>query len=159
MPWSTPHSSRSARGFDRATPRPNDESLRSNTQTQRNPSFKPVQMINGKEGKRKGAHHFTLVSDGWTNIHGESIVDYVLVSPDGQALYHKGIRRMGTVTRVGEVESRISSTPFAPIQYRTCPPSEPLSTRTSIPTRSDAMHISSTSQSRTSWTFPTARRR
>lgn len=32
---------------------------------------------------RTGPHHFTLVTDGWKNIRGDAIVDYVLVSPEG----------------------------------------------------------------------------
>lgn len=37
---------------------------------------------------RTGPHRCTLVSDGWTHIRGESIVNHVLVSPEGQALFH-----------------------------------------------------------------------
>ncbi|ODQ70886.1 hypothetical protein LIPSTDRAFT_74386, partial [Lipomyces starkeyi NRRL Y-11557] len=32
--------------------------------------------------------HMTLVTDSWTNIRGEAIVNYVLVAPNGEAMFH-----------------------------------------------------------------------
>lgn len=35
-----------------------------------------------------GNARLTLISDGWTNIRGESIINYMLVRPDGAAYFH-----------------------------------------------------------------------
>lgn len=53
------------------------------------PRDRAIDMINSTSKPRTSPHHYTLVSDGWTNIQSESIVNYCLVSPDGQALSHK----------------------------------------------------------------------
>ncbi|KAK9336991.1 hypothetical protein LIPSTDRAFT_75591 [Lipomyces starkeyi NRRL Y-11557] len=38
--------------------------------------------------KTQAESHMTLVTDSWTNIRGEAIVNYVLVTPNGEAMFH-----------------------------------------------------------------------
>ncbi|KAI5451078.1 hypothetical protein NCC49_001956 [Naganishia albida] len=45
------------------------------------------ELLNGATARTRPLR-FTLVSDGWTHIGDESIVNHVLVSPKGQALFH-----------------------------------------------------------------------
>ncbi|KAK9375191.1 uncharacterized protein V1513DRAFT_443055, partial [Lipomyces chichibuensis] len=40
--------------------------------------------------KIEAESHKTLVTDSWTNIRGEAIVNYVLVTPNGEAMFHSG---------------------------------------------------------------------
>ncbi|KAG6244267.1 hypothetical protein E4U23_006275, partial [Claviceps purpurea] len=43
----------------------------------------------------------TLVSDGWTNIRGESIINYMLVTPEGGAYFHSS-ETAGVNSHTGE---------------------------------------------------------
>ncbi|KAK9242259.1 hypothetical protein V1506DRAFT_548110 [Lipomyces tetrasporus] len=38
--------------------------------------------------KTQAESHMMLVTDSWTNIRGEAIVNYVLVTPNGDAAFH-----------------------------------------------------------------------
>ena len=48
---------------------------------------------------------FTLLTDGWTNIRGESIVNYVLVDAKGQAYFHSS-DATGTASHDGDFLAR-----------------------------------------------------